>query len=630
MPVLPPDLPAAFLPAAAPASPSPLSSPAAALKHYFGYDSFRPGQQEIVEAVLQNQDLLVIMPTGGGKSLCYQLPALLKPGLTIVVSPLIALMQDQVEALQDNGIGATFLNSTIGGAEVRQRSDQILAGKIKLLYVAPERMMSESFFYFMDRVAEEIGISTLAIDEAHCVSEWGHDFRPEYRQLRQIRQRYSTVPVIALTATATTRVRQDIMQQLALKQPFVHVASFNRPNLHYEVRPKPKQAYQELVRYVQKTPGSGIIYCLSRKKVEDLTQRLQASGVQALPYHAGLSDSVRQVNQTRFIRDDVRVMVATVAFGMGINKPDVRFVVHYDLPRNLEGYYQESGRAGRDGEPARCLLLFSYGDIGTINFLIDQKIHPTTGEPLEQEQQIARQQLRQVIDYAEGIECRRKIQIGYFGERFDGNCANCDNCLSPRLLQDWTIEAQKFLSCIARVQERFGLGYIVDVLRGSKDKRILANRHDQISTYNIGRDHSAEDWRTLGRSMLHQGLLDETSDGYSVLKLNALSWEVLRKQRQVEIALPNRPTVTAEAPSTGKANAEMLFEQLRKLRKQLADEQSVPPYVVFADSSLRVMAQVQPQTLAAFSQISGVGSHKLARYGPKFVEAISKFCRTTG
>ena len=612
------------------ASISQLSSPAQALKHYFGYDSFRPGQEAIVEAVLQNQDLLVIMPTGGGKSLCYQLPALLKPGLTIVVSPLIALMQDQVESLQDNGIGATFLNSTISGAEVRQRTDRILDGKIKLLYVAPERMMSESFLYFMDRVAEEIGISTLAIDEAHCVSEWGHDFRPEYRQLRQIRQRYSTVPVLALTATATTRVRQDIMQQLALKQPLIHVASFNRPNLHYEVRPKPKQAHQELVRYVKQTPGSGIIYCLSRKKVEDLTQRLQEAGVEALPYHAGLDDRVRQVNQTRFIRDDVRVMVATIAFGMGINKPDVRFVVHFDLPRNLEGYYQESGRAGRDGEPANCLLLFSYGDIGTINFLIDQKVHPTTGEPLEQEQQIARQQLRQVIDYAEGIECRRKIQIGYFGERFDGNCANCDNCLSPRLLQDWSIEAQKFLSCVARVQERFGLAYIVDVLRGSKDKRILANRHDQISTYNIGRDHSANDWRTLGRSMLHQGLLDETNDGYSVLKLNALSWEVLRRQRKVEIALLNRPVATPDVQSTGKANAELLFEQLRRLRKQLADEQSVPPYVVFADSSLRVMAQVQPQSLEAFSQISGVGSHKLARYGPKFVEAISKFCQAAG
>ncbi len=604
-----------------------VNTPEQALKHYFGYDSFRPGQLQIVEAALQNQDGLVIMPTGGGKSLCYQLPALLKPGLTIVISPLIALMQDQVQALQDNGIGATFLNSTLNGLEVRQRGQQILSGQIKLLYVAPERLLTEQFLLFLDQVTAQIGIATVAIDEAHCVSEWGHDFRPEYRQLRSLRQRYPDVPVLALTATATARVQQDIMEQLGLQQPFVHIASFNRPNLHYEVRPKPKQPYRELLRLIQQTPGSGIIYCLSRKKVDEITQKLQADGVEALPYHAGLNDQVRQRNQTRFIRDDVRVMVATIAFGMGINKPDVRFVIHYDLPRNLEGYYQESGRAGRDGEPAKCLLLFSYGDIRTIEFLIDQKVDPLTSEPLEAEQQIARQQLRQVVDYAEGIECRRTIQLGYFGERFPGSCANCDNCLSPRAPQDWTIEAQKFLSCVARCQERFGMTYIIDVLRGSKEKRILANRHDQLSTHGIGKDHSAEDWRILGRSLIHQGLLDETTDGYSVLKLNPLSWEVLRKQRLVHIALPNRPTAARTVSTEAKANAEMLFEQLRKLRKQIADEQAVPPYVVFADSSLRLMSHLQPQTIDAFSEISGVGSHKLARYGPRFVEEIQAFCR---
>ncbi len=604
-----------------------LTSPEQVLKYFFGYDSFRPGQQSIIEAVLQNQDALAIMPTGGGKSLCYQLPALLKSGLTIVISPLIALMQDQVEALQDNGIGATFLNSTVSGAEVRRRSQQILQGKIKLLYVAPERILTEAFLDFLDQVAVQIGISTLAIDEAHCVSEWGHDFRPEYRQLQQLRQRYPTVPVLALTATATARVRQDITQQLGLQQPLIHIASFNRPNLYYEVRPKPKQAYRELIRLMRQTSGAGIVYCLSRKKVDEITQRLQEAGIEALPYHAGLSDTVRKENQTRFIRDDVRVMVATIAFGMGINKPDVRFVIHYDLPRNLEGYYQESGRAGRDGEPAQCILFFSFSDIRTIEYLIDQKVDPLTGEPLEAEQQIARQQLRQVIDYAEGIECRRTIQLGYFGERFAGNCGNCDNCLRPRSLQDWTIEAQKFLSCVARCKERYGMTYIIEVLRGSKEKRILANRHDQLSTYGIGKDHTAEEWRTLGRSLLHQGLMDETADGYSVLKLNALSWEVLRKQRTVYISLPNRPAVVQSASTEAKANAEMLFDLLRKLRKQIADEQAVPPYVVFADSSLRLMAQLQPQTIDDFSQISGVGSHKLARYGPRFVEAIRKFCQ---
>jgi ATP-dependent DNA helicase RecQ len=602
-----------------------------ALKHFFGYDAFRPGQRSIVETALQNRDLLVIMPTGGGKSLCFQLPALLKAGVTIVVSPLIALMQDQVEALQDNGIGATFLNSSLNAAEVRQRQADILAGKIKLLYVAPERLLSDRFLEWLDRLHESIGLSTLAIDEAHCVSEWGHDFRPEYRQMQQIRQRYPNVPVLALTATATERVRADIVQQLALRQPTIHVASFNRQNLYYEVRPKDKQSYQELLQQIRQTPGSGIIYCLSRRKVDELTYKLQLDGIAALPYHAGLSDRDRATNQTRFIRDDVRVMVATIAFGMGINKPDVRFVVHYDLPRNLESYYQESGRAGRDGEPAHCTLYFSLGDIKTIEYLIAQKVNPTTGAPLAAEQQIARQQLRQVIDFADSVECRRKIQLRYFGEAIDGNCANCDNCCLPKPVEDWTIEAQKFLSCIARCQENFGLKYIVDVLRGSKDKRILQNRHDQLSTYGIGRDRTADAWRRVGRSLLHQGLLDETTDGYPVLKLNALSWEVLRKQRSVLIALPNQPIDdSAQEEPASQAEAELLFDRLRQLRKQIADEQGMPPYMIFADSSLKAMAQTRPQTRSTFAKVSGVGSHKLERYGDRFTAAIRAFCEEQG
>ena len=597
-----------------------------ALKHYFGYDSFRLGQREIIQTVMDDRDMLVIMPTGGGKSICFQLPALLKTGVTIVVSPLIALMQDQVEALRDNGIGATFLNSTLGQAQARERIAQIFAGKIKLLYVAPERLLAESFLEFLTRVQAQIGIAAFAIDEAHCVSEWGHDFRPEYRQIRSVRSRFPDVPLVALTATATHRVRQDIMQQLALRQPTVHVSSFNRQNLYYEVRTKEKQAYRELLQLVQKTTGSGIIYCLSRKRVDEITQRLQMDGIPALSYHAGLSDKLRSENQTRFIRDDVRIMVATIAFGMGINKPDVRLVVHYDLPRNLESYYQESGRAGRDGEPAQCILFFGYSEIKTIDYLIAQKIDPQTGMALEAEQQIARQQLRQVIDYAEGSDCRRTIQLSYFGEYFDGNCANCDNCIRPKATADWTVQAQKFLSCVARCKERFGMKYVIDVLRGSKDKRILANHHDELSTYGIGKDHSTEEWRMLGRSLLHQGLVDETTDGYAVLRLNPLSWEILRSQRSVNIAMPTQTEVRSTADSENKANADRLFDQLRSLRKTIADEQSVPPYVVFADSSLRLMAQTQPQTLDEFGEISGVGSHKLEQYGDRFVAEIRAFC----
>jgi ATP-dependent DNA helicase RecQ len=592
-----------------------------ALKHFFGYDTFRPGQRQIVEEALQNRDLLIIMPTGGGKSLCFQLPALLKPGLTVVVSPLIALMQDQVDALQDNGIGATFLNSSLSWEDVRSREFAILKGKIKLLYVAPERLLGEKFLPFLEQVRSQIGISAFAIDEAHCVSEWGHDFRPEYRQMKQLRQRYPDVPILALTATATGRVRQDIIQQLTLKQPGIHVASFNRPNLYYEVQPKQRQSYNQLLKQVRFHKGSGIIYCLSRRKVDEIAFRLQQDGISALPYHAGLSDEDRSINQTRFIRDDVEVMVATIAFGMGINKPDVRFVIHYDLPRNLESYYQESGRAGRDGEPAHCTLFFGASDIRTIDYLIEQKPDP-------KEQRVARQQLRQVIEYAEGADCRRTIQLSYFGERFKGDCSNCDNCRSPKPVEDWTIEAQKFLSCVARCKERFGMTHIIDVLRGSRRQKIEQYGHHLLSTYGIGKDKSVEAWKMLGRSLLHQGLLDETTDGYRILKLNKLSWEVMRSQRSVHIAITETPAAKALADTNSRsAEAEILFERLRKLRKQLADAQSVPPYVVFADSSLKLMAQQQPQTLEAFAKISGVVIHKVNQYGDKFVSEIRAFCQ---
>jgi ATP-dependent DNA helicase RecQ len=601
-----------------------------ALKHFFGYDRFRLAQKDIIESAMQNQDVLAIMPTGGGKSICFQLPALLKPGITIVVSPLISLMQDQVTALQDNGIPATYLNSSVVGQEVQIRSMKVLSGEIKLLYVAPERLMSDRFLEFLDQIQHSIGIANFAIDEAHCVSEWGHDFRPDYRQLSTIRQRYPHAPFLALTATATDRVRQDIIHQLQLQSPQVYVSSFNRQNLYYEIRPKSKDAYKQLLRIAKQSKGSGIIYCLSRKKVDEITTQLQRDGIEALPYHAGLSNIQREENQRRFIRDDVKVIVATIAFGMGINKLDVRFVVHYDLPRNLEGYYQESGRAGRDGEPADCIFFFGYGDIKTIEFLIAQKTDPETGDPLLAEQQVAKQQLRQIIDYAEGTECRRRIQLRYFGEDFPGNCGNCDNCLRPKDQADWSIEAQKFLSCVARCKEKFGTKYIIDVLRGSKDKRILANQHDRLSTYGIGRDHTPEDWKVLSRALLHQGLLDETNDGYSVLRLNALSWEVMRRERNVMVALVNSPQVTDEKSAISRSQAEELFDRLRIFRKQVADEQSVAPYIVFADSSLKLMAQQRPQNLAEFAEISGVGSRKLAQYGEKFVGEIRAYCAEQG
>ncbi|MBF1991772.1 DNA helicase RecQ [Fischerella thermalis] len=591
-----------------------------ALKYHFGYDNFRPGQREIVEDALSNRDLLIIMPTGGGKSLCFQLPALIKKGLTVVVSPLIALMQDQVEALRKNGVAATFLNSSLNSYQTRSREQYILQGKVKLLYVAPERLVSDRFLPFLDLIHHQVGISAFAIDEAHCVSEWGHDFRPEYRQLILLRKRYTDVPTWAFTATATDRVRNDIIQQLGLQNPSIHIASFNRQNLYYEVRPKKKNAYAELLELIRDSEGSGIIYCLTRKKVDEITFKLQHDQVSALPYHAGLTDEERTQNQTRFIRDDVRVMVATIAFGMGINKPDVRFVIHFDIPRNLESYYQESGRAGRDGEASRCTLFFSYADVKIIEFLINQKSEP-------QEQLIAKQQLRQMIDYAEGTDCRRTIQLSYFGERFLGNCDNCDNCRYPKPVKDWTVEAMKFLSCVARCKEKFGMGHIIDVLRGAKTQKIAQYEHDKLSTYGIGKDKSVEEWRILGRSLLHQGLIEQSTDGYAVLKLNALSWEVMRRQRTVSIPVTVTQKLTLKEDNAKTVEAEMLLQRLRSLRKQLADEQSVPPYLIFADSTLKLMAQVKPQTKDAFSQLSGVGSHKLNQYGDKFIAEIRAYCQ---
>jgi ATP-dependent DNA helicase RecQ len=590
------------------------------LKYFFGYDQFRPEQRKIIENALADRDLLVIMPTGGGKSLCFQLPALLKPGLMIVISPLIALMQDQVDALQDNGIGATYLNSSLSFSEVQAREKQIFENKIKLLYVAPERLLGDRFQDFFHRLITQIGVSAFAIDEAHCVSEWGHDFRPEYRQLSQLRQQYPQIPIFAFTATATKRVQKDIIDQLKLHQPSVHLTSFNRPNLYYEIIPKEKRSYEQLLKFIKTLKGSGIIYCMSRKMVDEISDRLQEDGIKALPYHAGMGDENRRINQTQFIRDEARIIVATVAFGMGINKPDVRFVIHYDLPRNLESYYQESGRAGRDNDPAKCLLFFSFGDLKKIEYIIQQKA--------PSEQQKSRQQLRQIVDYSEGLACRRTIVLRYFGEDFPGNCGNCDNCCYPKPLEDWTIEAQKFLSCVARCKERFGMMHIIDVLRGSRKQKIEQYQHHLLSTYGIGKERTLDEWKQLGVFLIHQGFLDETTDGYSILKLNSYSWEILRKQRNVTLAVRAKIKEKIDTQDNSRArDAELLFESLRSLRQRIAKNQGIAPYVVFGDSSLKLMAQSKPTTLEEFAAISGVGRYKLQQYGEQFVKEICAFCQ---
>jgi ATP-dependent DNA helicase RecQ len=596
----------------------------ASLKRCFGFDRFRPGQEAIVRDVLAHRDVLALMPTGGGKSLCFQLPALLQPGVTLVVSPLIALMQDQVRQLQNNGIPAAFINSSLDAADIQRRTQALLRGEYKLLYLAPERLLLQEFLDGpLNRLYSGIGINAFVIDEAHCVSEWGHDFRTEYRQLARLRRRHPEVPLLAFTATATARVRSDIIAQLELRDPAVHVASFNRPNLFYRVRPKDKSSYRELLAQAM-NGGAGIVYCLSRRRVDELAAKLHAEGIRAAPYHAGLDSITRRDTQDAFIRDDLQVIVATIAFGMGIDKPDVRWVVHYDLPRTLEGYYQESGRAGRDGDPANCILYFGGADIRTAEFLIQQKVD-ATGAPLENEQRFARQQLRQVLQFADSTECRRAVQLRYFGETFSGPCGACDNCREPRTVEDWSAEARQFLSCIARLaqrRQRFGAAYIIDILRGARTERVVSAGHDALSVYGIGKHRRLDEWRNLARALLHQGLIDEAQDGYSVLSLNAHSWPVLRGERPVSIARTLKPARRAEHRTRASTTSDSLFERLRALRKRLADESGLPPYVIFHDSTLREMAEHMPLDLDHFAGLPGVGQAKLARYGEQFIAAV--------
>lgn len=590
-----------------------------ALKKHFGYETFRPLQESIISDALAGRDVFALMPTGGGKSLCFQLPALLRDGLTIVVSPLISLMKDQVDALEASGIAATFLNSVLDRQAASARLRGLHRGEYRLLYVAPERLMLDTF---LER-ALNWNIAQIAIDEAHCISEWGHDFRPEYRALKKLRQHLPDVPIIALTATATERVRKDVVDQLKLHNPRCYIASFNRPNLTYRVIPK-SSPYEQVLTFIRgRRNESGIVYCASRKSADSLAAHLNEDGISAKPYHAGLTPAERTKNQELFLRDDVRVVTATIAFGMGINKPNVRFVVHYDLPKNLESYYQETGRAGRDGLPSECVLLFSPSDVAKQLHFIDEKS--------ENEARIAREQLRQMVHYAETRECRRATLLRYFGEQYaQPSCDSCDNCLTPRETFDGTIPAQKFLSCVHRIHTKsgfgFGLNHIVDVLRGADTETIRQRRHNELSTYGIGHELKRDAWQAIGRELLRLGLVGTAPGKFVTLALTPAGLEALRNRTPITLTKQIEVTDKTERRRPGEIECdEVLFERLRVVRRKLADERDVPAYVIFSDVSLREMARAYPMTAAEFRRIPGVGEQKLKDFLEPFLGEIKNY-----
>ncbi|BCR03089.1 ATP-dependent DNA helicase RecQ [Desulfuromonas versatilis] len=593
-------------------------SPIETLREVFGFSEFRPHQQQIVESLVAGEDAFVLMPTGGGKSLCYQVPALCREGVAIVVSPLISLMKDQVDALTANGVAAAFYNSSLASAEARRVLARLHAGELDLLYIAPERLMSEEFLTRL----REIPLALFAIDEAHCVSQWGHDFRPEYIQLGQLRRHFPGVPLVALTATADPQTRADILERLGLRQAQVFVAGFDRPNIRYSVADKLKPASQLAAFLKTRRSESGIVYALSRKRVEEVAARLAAAGYRAAPYHAGLPDEERRRVQEAFLRDDLQVVVATVAFGMGIDKPNVRFVVHYDLPKNIESYYQETGRAGRDGLPAEALLLFGFGDVAIARGLIDKGGNP-------EQKRIELHKLNAMVGFAEAQNCRRRVLLGYFGEPLEEDCGNCDVCLNPPETYDATVDAQKALSCVYRVGQRFGVGHVIEVLRGANTQRLRELGHDRLSTYGIGADHPAEIWGNLIRQLIHLGYLRQDVANYSVLKLTEAARPLLRGEKALVLPKPRLKAV-AEKKAPRKKAGELdydpeLFDALRALRKRLADEAGVPPYVIFGDATLAEMAAYLPTGRDELLRINGVGKLKLQKYGAQFLEEIVSF-----
>ena len=597
------------------------------LQKTFGYQSFRDQQGTIVNHVSTGGDALVLMPTGGGKSLCYQIPSILRDGLAIIVSPLIALMQNQVEALQQLGINAAYLNSSLSIEDTQTITRQALRGELKILYVAPERLMASSFLQLLDQVNNHVGLALFAIDEAHCVSQWGHDFRPEYRQLTILHERFPDVPRIALTATADAATRAEIINQLKLENAAQFVSSFDRPNIRYHVTQK-NNARQQLLHFIetQHPNDAGIIYCLSRKKVEETADWLASKGWPALPYHAGLDAKIREKNQRQFLREEAVIMVATIAFGMGIDKPNVRFVAHLDLPKSMESYYQETGRAGRDGFAANAWMTYGLGDVVSMRQMLD------SGEASEERKRLEKHKLDTLLGFCESTSCRHQAILHYFGEEHPGDCGQCDNCLSPADTWDATQAARMALSCVYRTGQRFGAGHLIDVLLGKKTAQIDRFQHEQLSTYGIGKSLTQAQWSSVYRQLAASGYLDVDFQAYGGLKLTEMAKPVLKGELEVwqrRDAEPEKRSSTVERASRAKeayagANDDPLWLALKAKRMELAKSQGVPPYLIFHDSTLLEIMNQRPKSLTELGRISGVGQAKLTRYGDDFLEVLEQ------